>query len=138
MSQPSSSPGSGTSATAAKRLREPAPVPLFRAYADVPNSCHAANTWPRPPLRWLRRRRWLLRQPSSGRWLVNLVPGDEPGQWRGQWSAHVSRGLQFATEAMGRRVFQSVMERLGDDLELRAMDFVAAPSEPTQWRPMHG
>lgn len=116
----------------------PAPVPMFRTYSDAPNGRHAASSWPRPSLTWLRRQRWLLQQPSTGRWLVNLVPGEEPGQWRAQWSGQVTRGLQFATEAMGRRVFQSVVERIGDDLELRAIEFVASPQQPTLWRPRQG
>jgi hypothetical protein len=111
---------------------------MFRTYADVANGRHAANTWPRPSLNWLRRHRWLLQQPSSGRWLVNLVSAEPPGQWRAQWSGQITRGLQFATEDMGRRVFQSVVERIGDDLELRAIEFVASPQEPTLWRAMKG
>lgn len=115
----------------------PAPVPMFRTYCDVPNSQRRLNSWPRPSLNWLRRQRWLLQQPSSGLWLANLSASDDGSGWAPEWTARKLSALQFATEQMARKVFAVAVERLGpQDLELKAITFVAPPSAPDAWRPL--
>lgn len=124
------------SAGASCDWQTPAPVPLFRTYSDVPNSRRRSNSWPRPPLNWLRRQRWLLQQPSSGRWLANLKPAPSGQGWVPEWTDRQLSGLQFATEQLARQVFEVAMERLGGDLKLKTVTFVAPPSAPSAWRPL--
>lgn len=126
------------SAARSVTLNTSCPTPAWRSYSDVSRSRARSTYWPRPSLSWLRRQRWLIQQTSSGLWLENLTPSQVPGQWQPVWSERVQRGLQFATEEMGKRVYATVRDRIGGDVQLRAVTFVAPPSDPTLWRPMDG
>lgn len=114
----------------------PAPVPKFRTYCDAQNSRHRQSSSPQPSLNWLRRQRWLLQQLSTGRWLVNLLPTDDGLGWQPVWSERKSAALQFATEHLARQVLSVAVERLGPDLVIQTVTFVAPPSVPSAWRPI--
>ena len=116
--------------------QKPAPVPQFRTFCDAQNSRRRQNSWPQPSLNWLRRQRWLLQQPSTGRWLVNLLPAHEGQGWQPEWSERRLGALQFATEQLARQVLTVAVQRLGPDLALKAVTFVAPPSAPSAWRPI--
>lgn len=92
--------------------------------------------WQKNPRPWLRKQRWLIQEQASGLWLENLTPMQTQGQWEPVWSDRMQRGLQFATEEMGRQVLRSVQERIDADLRLTAATFVAPASCPTAWRPL--
>lgn len=111
-------------------------MPQFRTFCDAQNSRHRQSSWPQPSLSWLRRQRWLLQQPSTGLWLVNLLPANDGLGWRPEWSDRKLAALQFATEQLARQVLTVAVQRLGPDLALKAVTFVAPPSAPSVWRPI--
>ena len=112
------------------------PIPAWPTRPQGQASAIRLNGWQKTSRPWLSKQRWLIQEQASGLWLENLTPMETQGEWQPVWCDRMQRGLQFATEEMGRKVLRCVQERINADLQLSAATFVAPACCPTAWRPL--